>query len=167
MTIKEIRKKTGLSQSKFAAKYAIPVRTIQEWEQDRATPPAYFIELLEEKTADYVSHLRIAPKVSFGTYIDKPFANCDRVYPIQQRKVAQLLAVLKASPSVKKVILFGSSITNHCHIASDVDVYAEMDENSNPITQSFDFEFDFWNNYTVDNRLRTEIESKGVVIYEQ
>ena len=53
--IKELRKKTGLSQSKFAAKFEIPVRTLQQWEQGISAPPEYlvgmmaYIMLLEEK----------------------------------------------------------------------------------------------------------------------
>ena len=53
--IKELRKKTGLSQSKFSAKFGIPVRTLQQWEQGISAPPEYlvrmmaYIMLLEEK----------------------------------------------------------------------------------------------------------------------
>ena len=46
MTIKEIRETTGLSQSKFAAKYDIPVRTLQGWELGKSVPD-YFLKLLE------------------------------------------------------------------------------------------------------------------------
>ena len=41
MSIKEIRAMTGLSQSKFANLFDIPVRSIQEWEQERKSPPPY------------------------------------------------------------------------------------------------------------------------------
>jgi len=56
--IKELRKKTGLSQSKFSAKFGIPVRTLQQWEQGISAPPEYlvrmmaYIMLLEEKNGD-------------------------------------------------------------------------------------------------------------------
>ena len=36
--LKEARAKLGLSQSLFAAKLGIPVRTLQHWEQDQQTP---------------------------------------------------------------------------------------------------------------------------------
>ncbi len=49
MTIQELRAKTGLSQSKFAERYGIPVRTLQEWEQGKRKPPGYVLELLEFK----------------------------------------------------------------------------------------------------------------------
>lgn len=45
--MKEFRLSTGLSQSKFADYFGIPVRTLQEWEQGRRTPPVYLLELLK------------------------------------------------------------------------------------------------------------------------
>ena len=45
MNIVEIRKKTGLSQSKFAARFGIPVRTLQQWEQGRSAPPDYVVRM--------------------------------------------------------------------------------------------------------------------------
>lgn len=47
MTIKEFRLTTGLSQGKFANYFGLSVRNIQEWEQERRTPPPYLVELLK------------------------------------------------------------------------------------------------------------------------
>lgn len=44
--IKEIRKLTGLSQAKFAARYEIPKRTIENWETGKTEPPEYVYKLL-------------------------------------------------------------------------------------------------------------------------
>lgn len=46
MTVKELRKQTGMSQREFAAYFDISVRNIQEWEQERKQPPPYLIGLL-------------------------------------------------------------------------------------------------------------------------
>lgn len=46
MTIKEIRKYTGLTQKEFAEKYKIPKRTIENWETEKRKCPEYTIELL-------------------------------------------------------------------------------------------------------------------------
>lgn len=46
ITIKELRESTGLSQSKFAEKYHIPVGTLQHWEQGVRKPPEYVEYLL-------------------------------------------------------------------------------------------------------------------------
>lgn len=47
MKIKELRALTGMSQSRFAAYFGIPVRSLQEWEQERKQPPPYLARLLE------------------------------------------------------------------------------------------------------------------------
>jgi DNA-binding transcriptional regulator YiaG len=44
--IKQLRKKTGLSQSKFSAKFGIPVRTLQQWEQGISAPPEYLVRMM-------------------------------------------------------------------------------------------------------------------------
>lgn len=46
MTIKELRQQTGLSQSGFAKYFEIPVRTVQDWEQGKRTPPEYLVKLI-------------------------------------------------------------------------------------------------------------------------
>lgn len=46
ITIKELRAKTGLSQQKFGDLLGIPKRTLQDWEQDKRTPPPYVVELI-------------------------------------------------------------------------------------------------------------------------
>lgn len=46
MTIEEIRSMTGLSQGKFANRYGIPVRTLQNWEIGERKPPDYVLRLL-------------------------------------------------------------------------------------------------------------------------
>ncbi len=44
--IKELRKTTKMSQSKFAAYLEIPVANIQHWEQGVTTPPDYLVSLI-------------------------------------------------------------------------------------------------------------------------
>lgn len=36
--VRAVRRKTGLSQQEFAARYALSTRTIQQWEQGRSEP---------------------------------------------------------------------------------------------------------------------------------
>ena len=49
MTIKELRKQTGLSQQKFGDYLKIPLRTIQNWENGVRGCNDYIIELIEYK----------------------------------------------------------------------------------------------------------------------
>lgn len=47
MDIKKMRLQTGLSQSKFAAMFEIPVATLKDWEQGRRTPPSYVVNMIQ------------------------------------------------------------------------------------------------------------------------
>ena len=44
--IKQLRKNTGLSQSKFAVRFGVPVRTLQQWEQGQSAPPEYVVRMM-------------------------------------------------------------------------------------------------------------------------
>lgn len=47
MTLKELRKASGMSQKAFADYFKIPKRTIENWEQGVNEVPKYLIELIE------------------------------------------------------------------------------------------------------------------------
>ena len=47
-TIRKLRADTGLSQSQFAARFHIPTCTLQDWEHNRRTPPAYVLYMMQE-----------------------------------------------------------------------------------------------------------------------
>ena len=49
MTIKEMRALTGMSQAKFGEYFGIPMRTIQNWENDVSKCPQYVVDLIEYK----------------------------------------------------------------------------------------------------------------------
>lgn len=48
MTIRELRKRTDLSQSKFANIFHIPTTTIQQWEIGYRHPKEYIVEMMEK-----------------------------------------------------------------------------------------------------------------------
>lgn len=45
--MKDFRSQTGMSQSKFAEYFDIPLRTLQEWEQGKRTPPDYILKMMK------------------------------------------------------------------------------------------------------------------------
>lgn len=47
MKIRDLRKKTGMSQRQFADYFGISPRNIQEWEQERKSPPPYLPGMME------------------------------------------------------------------------------------------------------------------------
>lgn len=46
--IRSLRTDTGLSQAQFAAYFHIPTCTLQDWEHNRRTPPAYVLYMMQE-----------------------------------------------------------------------------------------------------------------------
>lgn len=169
INIKSLRNKTGLSQKEFAEKYKISVRTLQQWEQGISKPLDSLIFLIN-KDINNVSNLRNMYKHSRTKYkvcIEKPFKNIEMIYPIQQRKVKAIIDDLKKDKQVLKIIVFGSSTTDRCHIGSDVDIYFESMNSETKLNKVYDFEYDLWNNNTVDERLKNEINKKGVIVYER
>ena len=45
-TIKELRESTGMSRKEFSEHTGIPVRTLEDWEAGRRTPPEYIPRLI-------------------------------------------------------------------------------------------------------------------------
>lgn len=99
--------------------------------------------------------------------IDDPFYHCERVYPLQQKKVKRLIEAVKDDRNVLRVFIFGSSVTSACQVFSDVDAYFVLRNDENPVKKGMDFACDFWTNYTADESLKREIKMKGVLVYER
>ena len=49
MNIREMRSSLGITQSEFAARYNIPFRTVQNWEEGVRKPPKYVLDLLSNR----------------------------------------------------------------------------------------------------------------------
>lgn len=95
------------------------------------------------------------------------FLRCEQIHPLQQRKVSAFVDHVKEKLFVKKAVIFGSSVTDACHVGSDVDIYLELSDNQEAITKYFPFIYDLWTNYTVSEPMLSEIQKKGVVVYER
>jgi transcriptional regulator with XRE-family HTH domain len=171
MSMAEMRKGSNLSQRQFAELFGIPVRTIQQWEQGKSTPPAYVLDMMRtllpqklRRRSEDARH-RIPEKTRWRICIDNPFENCDRIHPLQQRKVRELLDDIADNPSVRSVVVFGSSVTQRCHIGSDVDMYVDVEGDGSLAMRPHGFPFDLWTPSMVDGRLKDEIERTGVRVY--
>ncbi len=44
--IKELRKGLGLSQAKFAEKFGVPLRTVQDWEYGKREVRSYIVNMM-------------------------------------------------------------------------------------------------------------------------
>ena len=48
MTVFELRQQTGLSQKRFAEKFALKVSTLQAWEQGRRNCPEHVLQMMQQ-----------------------------------------------------------------------------------------------------------------------
>ena len=71
MTIKELRAVSKMTQKTFAEYFNIPVRTIQDWEAGRRTPPVYMYELIEYKLRREITHMKDFTGARWGCLTEK------------------------------------------------------------------------------------------------
>lgn len=51
-----IRRHSGLTQARFAQTFGIPLRTVEEWDRGRMTPPPYTLRALAWQVLDDLLH---------------------------------------------------------------------------------------------------------------
>ena len=100
-------------------------------------------------------------------FVDTPFLNVRMIFPSVQRDVSKIVEHAKTDSNIKKVMIFGSSVTWACCPHSDIDLYYELEREEQVDTPLTDRSIDKWNNFTVDYNLLSEIKNKGVVVYER
>ena len=77
-------------------------------------------------TVEEYLHARKSKDWKFNQIVDKDaFMNVNRIHPIKQNMVKEIVAVAKNDDSVKRIIIFGSSIRYDCDITSDLDICVE------------------------------------------
>ncbi len=122
MKIKQIRCSSGLTQKEFSTRYRIPIKTLQNWETDSASPsarkcPPYVAFLLEKAVAaDYP----VAGKL-LEVDIDVPHLTT----------IGEAKDKIRKSPLskyVKDVVLYGSTARGQSEPSSDVDILLVLDE---------------------------------------
>lgn len=121
----------------------------------------------KEKISLIDRHKNNKEVVKWRICIEHPFINCDKINILQQKKVSELIDDFSKDNNVLKIIIFGSSVTNKCHVNSDVDIFILLKENKKLVSAYHNFVFDLWTNYTVDHRLLNEIIKTGVIVYDR
>ncbi len=169
MEIKELRKKKEMTQKEFAEFFNIPLRTIQKWEQHDSEPLPYLLSLIqdevtEEEYFDVTKYIR-KPQKRFNVINKHKFRNNEKIHPLQQESIEEILKTIKQYKEVTKVIVFGSSVEERCNYESDIDLYVELNNDVNIKKYSVEKPVDLWTNYTVSKEMLEEIMKKGVVVY--
>lgn len=111
----------------------------------------------------------------FPVVVKTDCKNIYRVYPLKQKIATQLYKIGREYKEIKKIYIFGSSVTSRCHIDSDVDICIDADvsdgmkifEIQSKIGNICDWNCDIIMYSNLGNRLKETIEKEGVIIYEQ
>ena len=64
--IRKLREQTGLTRKEFSLHTGIPIRTLEDWEAGRRTPPEYIPRLIEYQ----IKYEELMDKVNQGVNID-------------------------------------------------------------------------------------------------
>lgn len=99
--------------------------------------------------------------------VSKPFHNAHRIFPTKQKDVYEMVQVCRKDSNIKRMVVFGSSVTNACNPWSDIDVYFVMEKEPKnyPTTGSPTAVFDKWTNFSISRELADEINKTGVIVY--
>ena len=111
----------------------------------------------------------------FPTVVDTPCKNIDRIYPLKQRQVSEIYSRAAQYDIIKRIIVFGSSVTARCHIDSDLDLCIDADvsdgmkvyEMQKAIGEICDWRCDIIMYASMGQTLKRTIQDEGVIIYER
>lgn len=105
---------------------------------------------------------------SWKCITEEHFDNQQYVFPTQQADVLRLVQGAKKDKNVRRIIVFGSSVTAQCNPWSDIDVYFEEEDDIPHFSfKCLEASVDFWTNFTVDELLLAEIKEKGACVYSR
>ncbi|MBR1633989.1 MAG: nucleotidyltransferase domain-containing protein [Lachnospiraceae bacterium] len=101
--------------------------------------------------------------------------NIDKVNGIKRDQVSSCIEIVKTLPRIKRMIIFGSSVTDYCRKDSDIDICLDIEgstkgmdlfEVSSNISKACDYNCDMLTYGKLHGKIKEEIDTKGVVVYE-
>lgn len=111
----------------------------------------------------------------FPVVVKTDCKNIRHVYPLKQRTVARLYEAALNHEVIRRIYVFGSSVTGRRNIDSDLDICIDADVSDGmkiyhmqkEIGDICDWNCDIVMYSNIGERLRKTIREEGVVIYEQ
>ncbi len=117
----------------------------------------------------YISH-RGEHLWDFEILSDFQYENVNRIHPLKQRDVFELIKAVENDSHIIGMIVFGSAIRFDCHSMSDLDILIIRDDSQLKINSSLSevkSELDIIFHTKLGNRLKTEISKTGVIVYRR
>lgn len=108
-------------------------------------------------------------KYIFDNYSSYNYDNIERIHPLKQKEVGEIIDCLSQDDNVKYIVIFGSSVDFSCNSFSDIDVYVQLVNADKPLKckPNIRSEVDYIYNLDENNQLFIEIEKTGVLVYER
>ncbi|MBR1628633.1 MAG: nucleotidyltransferase domain-containing protein [Lachnospiraceae bacterium] len=101
--------------------------------------------------------------------------NIEKINSLKRDQVSSCVEIVRRLPRIKRLIIFGSGVTDHCRADSDLDICLDIDgdtkgsdlyEVSKDISRACDYNCDMLTYGKIQGRIKEEIDTKGVVVYE-
>lgn len=98
------------------------------------------------------------------------FINAQYIHPLKQQLVQNYTACFADDFNIKAVIIFGSSVEFRCHSFSDLDICIERYNTEKsfrnyPPEYTEETDIVYWD--AIGERLKKEIEQKGIVVFDR
>lgn len=108
-------------------------------------------------------------KYIFDNYSGCDYTNVDRIHPLKQKEVGEIISCLSKDDNVLYIVIFGSSADFSCNSYSDIDVYVQLRDKDKVLKMkpNVKSEVDYIYNLDENNRLFIEIERTGVLVYKR
>lgn len=106
----------------------------------------------------------------FEIVSDFQYKNVNRIHPLKQKDVFELIKAVENDSHIIGLIVFGSAIRFDCHSMSDLDVLIIRDDSQLKINASLSkvkSELDIIFSTKLGNRLKAEISKTGVIVFER
>lgn len=106
----------------------------------------------------------------FEILSDFQYENVNRIHPLKQRDVYELIKAVENDSHIIGIIVFGSAIRFDCHSMSDLDVLIIRDDSQLKIDASLSeikSELDIIFHAKLGRRLKDEISRTGVIVYRR
>ena len=101
--------------------------------------------------------------------------NIDKVNDKKRAQVSMCVDIVKTMPRIKRMIIFGSGVTDNCSEDSDLDICLDIEgstkgmdlfEVSKNISKACNYNCDMLTYGKLQGRIKEEVDQKGVVVYE-
>lgn len=125
--------------------------------------------IIESQIDGYISH-NGDNLWDFEVLSNLQYENVNRIHPLKQKDVFELVRAAENDPHIMGIIVFGSAVRFECNSMSDLDILIIRDDSQLKIDASLSkvkSDLDIIFNARLGKRLKDEICHTGVIVYRR